>query len=366
MSFNKEHFLSLLKLAIEHNASDIHIRSNETPSLRIRGDLVPVETKTLTKEDVVSICKIIFQDTDFEQKFEQISEIDGGVSIKGICRLRYNFFRYQGQQIGIIFRIIKSKILSTKELGLPRIINQIALASRGLILVSGATGSGKSTTLAAMVDHINENNNCHIITLEDPIEFIHTSKKSRITQREVGIDTPSFTKALTSALRQDPDVILIGELRDQESIQIALKAAETGHTVLGTVHTTDAVATIGRLISMFSPQEQAEVRKRLAENLYATIGQRMLKGIEPGKVFVASEIMISSPGIKECILGKTPLEKINYFISSSDTKDRGAKGTQSFDDHIYKLFKKGFISKQTAVEAATTPSDLLQRIMLAS
>jgi twitching motility protein PilT len=241
-------------------------------------------------------------------------------------------------------------------------VSKIAEARRGLILVTGATGSGKSTTLASIVNHINHSRGAHIITLEDPIEYIYPVKKAKISQREIGIDSESFATALRGALRQDPDVILIGELRDKETISIALKAAETGHAVYATVHTTNAVQTVSRIFSMFAPEEQKDIRKRFSESLYATISQRLLKGAQKDKLYVAQEIMVNNPGIKECIEGKESLEKINNFISRGGEKNRGSDDNQSFDDHIFKLFKEGKISKKTAYEAVESQIDFVKRL----
>ena len=362
MTFKIENLNSLFKLALKHNASDIHLRTEEPPALRIRGELKPVESKAFSFEDLIDVCALIFQDEDTIEQLSELGEHDGSISLSGICRARFNFFRYRQGRIGITFRIIKTAIPTTEQLNIAPIINKIAQQKRGLILVTGATGSGKSTTLAAMVNHINNTKSCHVITLEDPIEYIYDSKKARITQREIGVDSDTFSTALRGALRQDPDVILIGELRDAETISIALKAAETGHAVFATVHTTNAVSTISRMISMFPSEEQKEVRKRLATSIYATISQRMLKGENKSKVHIAQEIMITSPGIVECILGKEPLDNINGIISTDQEKERGAKGNQSFDDEIYKLFKKGKISEQTAIDSVDSQPNFIQRV----
>ena len=362
MSFKIENLHSLFKLAVKHNASDLHIRSNEPPALRIRGALKPIESKAFVFNDILDICKLIISDEKILNDLENVGEYDGSISLEGVCRARFNYFQYRQGRIGITFRVIKTEIPTVEGLKLAPILNTIALQTRGLILVTGATGSGKSTTLASMVNHINETKACHIITLEDPIEFLYDSKKARITQREIGIDSKDFDSALKGALRQDPDVILIGELRDADTIAIALKAAETGHAVLATVHTTNAVSTINRMISMFPAEEQVEVRKRLATSIYATISQRMLKGVEKGQIHVAQEIMITSPGIKECIEGKEPLEKIHTIISMTGDKRRGAKGNQSFDDEIYKLLENKKISEKIALESVDNQPNFIQRL----
>ena len=359
MAFSKQNLMSLIKVAVDNGASDIHIRSGEKPCLRLRGELVPIQTKEFSPEDVTEIAKIVLAKKELVEQLSTLKEYDGGFAIQGLCRIRYNFFRYD-KKIGLVFRIVKSKIPTLKELGLPSILAKIADERRGLILVTGPTGSGKSTTLAAMIDHINENRCCHVITVEDPVEYLHPQKKSRITQREVGKDTEGFTTALRQALRQDPDVILIGEMRDPETIQIALKAAETGHTVFSTVHTTNALTTIGRIISMFPPEEQKDVRKRLAVSLMGTVSQRMLKRADGKGVAIAQEIMVVGPGVRECIEGDEPLERIVDIIQEGFGP--GGNGSQSFDQHIMWMLENRVIDKATALEAATSEADFMQKL----
>lgn len=359
MTFSKQNLVSLIKVAVDHRASDVHIRTGEQPCLRIRGELVPIQTKEFSAEDVKEIAKIILQKKELIEKLPKLKEWDGGFAIQGLCRIRYNFFRYD-KKIGIIMRIVNAEVPSLKELGLPAILSKIADQRRGLILVTGPTGSGKSTTLAAMIDHINETRSCHVVTVEDPVEYLHPQKKARISQREVGKDTVDFNTALRGALRQDPDVILIGEMRDPETVQIALKAAETGHTVFSTVHTTNALATMGRIISMFPPEEQKDVRKRLSVNLYATVSQRMLKRADGKGVAIAQEIMVSTPGVKECIEGDEPLERIVDIIEEGFGP--GGNGSQSFDQHVMWLFENRIIDKATALSAVSSQSDFIQKL----
>jgi twitching motility protein PilT len=359
MAFTKQNLVSLVKVAVDHGASDIHIRTEEKPCLRIRGELVPIQTKEFTPEDMKEIAKMVLQKKDLIERLPTLKEFDGGFAIKGLCRIRYNFLRYDGK-IGIIMRIVNAKIPTIADLGLPSILKKIAEMKRGLILVTGPTGSGKSTTLASMIDHINDTKSCHIVTVEDPVEYLHPQKKSRLTQREVGKDTEDFNIALRGALRQDPDVILIGEMRDPETVQIALKAAETGHTVFSTVHTTNAVATIGRIISMFPPEEQKDVRKRLSVNLHSTISQRMLKRADGKGVVIAQEIMVTTPGIKECIEGDEPLERIIDIVEEGFGP--GGNGSQSFDQHILWLFENRISDKETALGAVSSQSDFIQRL----
>jgi twitching motility protein PilT len=360
MSFTIKNFTSLVTVGIQNKASDIHIRTEEVPCLRIRGELVPIQTKIFSLEDVRDVIKILLKSNNSEYDFSILSELDGGYTLPDVCRLRYNIFRYF-DNLGIVIRIVNNSIPTLQALQLPPIISKIALQQRGLILVTGATGSGKSTTLAAMINHINENRAAHIITIEDPIEFLHSQKKSRISQREIVKDTQNYASGLRSALRQDPDVISIGEMRDPITTEIALKAAETGHVVFSTLHTTSTVTTIGRFISMFPEHEQLEARKRLAENLNAIIGLRMLKGKEGGTV-VALEIMVMSPGIRDCILGKDDINKIPQIISQGQGKS--TNGGQTFDQHIMYLYKNNFITKEVALGAVSSQADFTQSLII--
>lgn len=361
MSIAKEDFLKLVKTAVANGVSDIHIRTNERPCFRMRGDLVPVKVEALSYEDVKFIALIMLKDPDVRADIDTVKEVDGSFEIPKLCRLRYNILRYQGK-MGIILRIIEAEIPTTEKLKLPKIVNKIATTHNGLVLVTGATGSGKSSTLAAMINHVNETKPVHILTLEDPVEYIHKPKKARITQREIGEDTNDFASALRSALRQDPDIILIGEMRDAETISIALKAAETGHLVFGTVHTTDALNTIGRLISMFPPEEQDAVRARISDNLYATVSQRLVKTVDGKGRVAAQEIMITSPGIKEAIADANKISEIYTYI----TKGKRGSGTQTFDQHLTDLYKAGTISVEEAKENASSPEDFERNLMFSS
>lgn len=362
MAFSESNFHALVSVALDNGASDIHIRSGEPPCLRIRGDLVPVKSnKNIEMEDVKDICKILFHNDDMMENFDAIKDFDSVYEIENICRMRFNYFRYNNKP-GLIIRLVGMKVPSIDELNLSPSLKKIARTKRGLVLVTGATGSGKSTSLAAMIDHINEVETRHIVTIEDPIEYVHPQKKSRVSQREIGTDTEDYKSALRAALRQDPDVILLGELRDADSISTALKAAETGHLVLATVHTTDALATIGRIFSMFPPEELIDVRKRLADALSATISQRMIKGKDRKRIFIAQEIMVSNPGVKECIRGDEPLERIVSIIEKGGTNALGIH-CQTFDQHILKLFEKGLISQDEAEKSVKSQSDFLQKLM---
>ena len=359
MAFSPQNFAGLIKVAVQNKASDVHLRTNESPGLRINGELVPVQSKPFSPSDIKDIINIIVTNQDEEFNIDNINELDGGIEIKNLCRLRYNIFRYKGE-FGIVLRIVKLDVPTIEDLNLPYIIKDISANRRGLVLVTGATGSGKSTTLAAIIDEINATRPCHIITLEDPIEYVHKSNKARISQREIGKDTENFSTGLRGALRQDPDIILIGEMRDAETIAIALKAAETGHLVLSTVHTTNALTTIGRILSMFPAEEQDEIKKRLAENLKATISQRMLKAETESKVAIAQEIMITTPGIRECIRGVEPLGRIMNIIKEG--KGRSGNGSQSFDQHIMDLYNDKIVSKEQALASVESESDFLQQL----
>jgi twitching motility protein PilT len=352
MPFNTNNLRDLLLAAVQNGASDIHIRLGERPIFRIKGTLYPLKTDQFSDDDIVNICKLL------TAKESISNEYDGSFQMESICRIRYNIFRYSGK-IGLVMRIISEKIPSLDYLKLPAILENLVEQKMGLILVTGATGQGKSTTLAALINIINHKYARHIITIEDPIEFHHNPIKSYITQREIGLDTPNFASALKSALRQDPDVIMVGEMRDPETITTALNAAETGHLVLSTLHTSNIIATIGRILSMFDQDQLDEIKKRLAENLYATIGQRLLPTIE-GNIVVATEVMVSNPGIKDAILGKTSLETINSLVKKGEV----TTGTHTFDQSIHKLYDQNTISKQVALENATFQSDFKQQLLM--
>lgn len=360
MGITRESFVSLVKNAVANEVSDIHLRQDEKPSFRLRGDLVSVKMDPLTDEDMRAICQVMIKDEDVLLKLSKnkLKEYDGSYAVPGVCRVRINFMRYQGK-MGLILRIISDKIPTSEELGLPEAINKIASAGQGLVLVTGATGSGKSSTLAAMINYINRNQPVHILTLEDPVEFVHKPVKARITQREIGSDTEDFNSALRAALRQDPDIILIGEMRDAETIGIAIKAAETGHLVFGTVHTTDALSTIGRLISMFPPEEQHAVRGRIADNLHATISQRLVKKADGKGRVAVQEIMVNNPGIREAIQDPEKTIEIYTYIA------KRSNGMQTFDQHLTDLYKAGAVTLDEAKSNASKPDDFERNLMFA-
>lgn len=361
MAISRDGFFALVKNAMTNNVSDIHLRQEEKPSFRMKGDLVSVKMDPLSGEDMRAICRILISDEEVLVQLEKgkLREYDGSFAVPGVCRVRINFMRYQGR-MGLILRLISDKIPTSEELGLPACINKIAAAGQGLVLVTGATGSGKSSTLAAMINSINRTQPVHILTLEDPVEYVHPPVKARITQREVGHDTEDFNSALRAALRQDPDIILIGEMRDAETISIAIKAAETGHLVFGTVHTTDALSTIGRLIAMFPPSEQLGVRQRIADNLHATISQRLVKKADGKGRVAVQEIMINNPGVRDAIKDSDKTAEIYTYIQ------KRSGGMQTFDQHLTDLYKAQLVTLEEAKANASKPDDFERNLVFSS
>lgn len=352
MAVDKNALLKLLQWAVQNGVSDVHLREGEAPALRIKGDLAAVKAVAYTAADLKDICTIITGEPFDPKGHDLLREIDGSFEVPSVARFRYNIFKHD-QKLGVVMRLIPLKVPTIESLGFSDVIRRIALSERGFVLVTGATGSGKSTTLAAMIDLLNQKRHAHIITIEDPVEFIHTPVKSRISQREIGRDTSTFASALRAALRQDPDVILVGEMRDIESIDIALKAAETGHLVFSTVHTTDAPKTIGRLVSMFPAEEQQMVRLRLADALKATISQRLLKRVDGNGRIVAQEIMIVNTAIQECIVDAARTAEIPTFMeNATDTL-----GSQTFTQNLKQLYASGIISLETAKNASPNGAD---------
>ena len=347
----------LLKASSAYKASDLHIKVGNPPVLRVDGRLHPMPNiRRVTQEDVVKIGFSVMNDAQ-KEKFKRSSEIDIAYSVPGLGRFRVNVFQQRGT-IGLVFRLIPVKILTIKDLDLPPVLGDMALRPRGLILVTGTTGSGKSTTLAAMLHHINENRTSHIITVEDPIEYLHRDVKSIVNQREVGSDTLSFGAALKSALRQDPDVIMVGEMRDFETIETALVAAETGHLVMSTVHTTDATETINRIISVFPPYQQKQIRLQLAGVLQGIISMRLVpKSDGKGRV-PAVEVLVATNRVKECIIDKDRTMELTDVIASGYTQ----YGMQSFDQALMMLYKKNHITYEEALRQSTRPDDFALKI----
>ena len=341
----------LLTVGVQNGASDIHFRPGDPPIYRFNGVLRPLKMDKLTAEHTREVALHLIADPLVKNQVDSIQDHDTSYGLSGVARFRVNIYRQRGS-LAIILRIIPATVPSIDGLGLPEVLKTIASQDRGLVLVTGATGSGKSSTLAAMIDHINRSEPLHILTIEDPIEFMYKNIKSSISQREIGPDTNSFAMALRAALRQDPDVILVGEMRDTETIDIALKASETGHLVLSTVHTTDASRTINRLVSVFTAEEQAMVRMRLADCLKATISQRLLPKADGKGRAVALEIMVQTKTVQEYIREDRANELKDVIEKGRDTY-----GTQSFDQHLSQLYKTGTITLETASAAATNPAD---------
>ncbi len=345
-------FNQFLAAAVKNGASDIHFKVGSSPALRINGQLLPVKVPALAPEDTQRIAGHILSHCRYRGSIDELQEHDTSYALEGVGRFRCSVFRNKGN-LATILRAIPFAVPDFAKLGLPKVLEKISQEERGLILVTGVTGSGKSSTLAAIVSYINQHYRKHILTIEDPIEFLHEDKFSRVTQREIGPDTPSFSSALRAALRQDPDVILVGEMRDAETIEIALKAAETGHLVLSTVHTTDCVRTIGRIVGVFSPEGQHGVRNRLADNLKATISQRLLPHASGKGRVVAAEIMVSTLSVVDFIKDEAKTPEIKDYLEKSS----GLLGTQSFDQHLAQLLQAGQITMEVAREAATNPAD---------
>lgn len=351
------HINDLLKIATEKGASDLHLKVGSHPVLRITGELVPlVDLKRLMQEDTIAMAFSIMNNRQ-KQKFKDHLEIDIAYSVPGLGRFRCNIFQQRGT-VGLVLRVIPVKILTIRELMLPPVLEKISMEQRGLILCTGTTGSGKSTSLAAMIDFINAHRKAHIITIEDPIEFLHRDKKSLINQREVEVDTKSFSGALRSALRQDPDVILVGEMRDYETIETAITAAETGHLVLSTLHTLDATETINRIISVFPPHQQKQVRLQLSGVLKAVVSLRLLPRADGNGRVPAVEVLVSTALIRDYIINKEKTRMIPDAIAQGISQ----YGMQTFDQSLYALLKKGMITYEEAIMRASNPEEFKLRL----
>lgn len=347
----------LLKIAVTQNASDLHIKVGSPPILRIAGELTPLlSEKRITQEDAMKIAFTILSPGQREV-FKKKNEIDVAYSVPGLGRFRCNVFLQRGT-IGIVFRIIPIRIPSFEELNLPEVLKKIATEERGLVLVTGTTGSGKTTTLAAMIDYINSNRTCNIVTIEDPIEYLHRDKKSIVNQREVGSDTESFGKALRSALRQDPDVILVGEMRDFETIQTALVAAETGHLVFSTLHTIDASETVNRIIAVFPPYQHKQVRIQLASVIKGIISMRLLPRADGKGRVPAVEVLVATATVRDCIMDPDKTKLIPDVIAQGKIH----YGMQTFDQSLFDLYKSGLVTYEEAMRRATNPDDFALRV----
>ncbi len=347
----------LLRMTMSFGASDLHLRAGSTPVIRINGELKPLNgAMKLSQEETLEMAFSMMSNRQ-KQHFKDVYEVDIGYGVAGLGRFRVNIFQ-QRNSIGIVARAISDDIRDFNKLGLPPILNSVSEENRGLILVTGTTGSGKSTTLAAVVDHINRTRNCHIVTIEDPIEFLHKDKSSFITQREVDVDTRSFAEALRGSLRQDPDVILVGEMRDLETIETALVAAETGHLVLSTLHTLDAQETLTRIISAFPPYQQKSVRIQLAGLLKAVVSQRLMKSTNSVGRVPAVEVLISTPLIRDYILHEEKTASIRDAIASGTSQ----YGMQTFDQSLFYLYQSGLITLEEALHGATNPDEFRLRL----
>lgn len=350
----------VIRHAVERGASDIHVKGGDNIRARINGALVPITKQKLSPAQAKSFALHVLPNDEAKKQIETMQDFDTSWGIDGLTRFRVNIMRQRGS-FNIILRVVPYDVPTLEKLGIPKVVEGIALAERGLILVTGVTGSGKSSTMAAMIQHMNQHTRRHIVTLEDPIEFLHRDGNCSISQREVGSDTESFRRGLRAALRQDPDVIQIGEMRDSETIDIALKAAETGHLVISTLHTKDATNTISRLISAFPPEEQQTVRHRLADALHAVISQRLLPKKGGGRA-LAAEIMVRTGTIEDCIREEARTMEIrDYIEEGSDTY-----GMQTFDQHLAQLVQAGAVDFAVAKEAASNPGDFDLKIRLSS
>ena len=346
----------ILKIALKGGASDIHMKSGLPPMFRVDGALVPLKNgERLLPEDIQRMAFSIMNPVQ-KQRFEEAREADLAYSIPGLGRFRVNAFQQRGT-VGVVFRVIPFGVKTIEQLHVPKVVESIAMEQRGLVLVTGTTGSGKSTTLAAMIDHINSNRTCHIITIEDPIEFLIRDRRSIVNQREIGFDTQSFANALRAALRQDPDVILVGEMRDFETIETAITAAETGHLVMSTLHTLDATETINRIISVFPPYQQKQIRLQLGSILKAVISQRLVPRADGKGRVPALEVLVSTARVRECIADKDRTKELHDAIAKGFT----TYGMQTFDQSLMQLVKGKLVTYEEALKHVSNPDDFALR-----
>ena len=347
----------LLKVAVASRASDLHLKVGSYPMMRVNGLLVVAsEAKRLERADTEAMAAALFSPEHLE-KFRKNQEVDLAHSVTGLGRFRCNVYQQRGT-VAMVLRVIPHNVKNIDELGLPPVLKAIAQEERGLVLVTGTTGSGKSTTLAAMIDHINSTRSSHIITIEDPIEYLHRDYQSIVNQREVAVDTRSFSYALRSALRQDPDVILVGEMRDHETVETALLAAETGHLVFSTLHTLDATETITRIISVFPPHQQRQVRLQLASVLKAAVAQRLMPRADGLGRVPAVEVMVSTAFIRDCIVDKDKTPMIHNAIASGTSQ----YGMQTFDQSIFALYQQGFVTLEEALRWASNVDEFKLKV----
>lgn len=347
-----------LKVAIESDASDLHIKAGNYPIIRIHGKLSPLtQFPRLSPNNTYELANQVLNEHQ-KEKLSQDLDIDLAYSLPGFGRFRGSVYHQRGS-LAVVMRIIPLEVKTIRELLLPQTIEKIALEPRGLVMVTGTTGSGKTTTLAAMIDHINVHRKENIITVEDPIEYLHRDKKSTISQREVGVDVTSFSRGLRASLREDPDVILVGEMRDRETIETALLASETGHLVMSTLHTLDAPETINRIVSVFAPHHQRQIRLQLASIIKACISMRLIPRKDGQGRVPACEVMINTPYIQECINDREKTLLIRDAIASGVSQ----YGMQTFDQSIYQLYKDGYISYEQGLRYSSSPDNFKLRVM---
>jgi twitching motility protein PilT len=348
----------LLTIACSKGASDLHIKAGSFPFIRVNGDLQPmVEAQRLSAEDTLNMAFSIMNNRQ-KQRFSEVSEIDIAYALSGLGRFRCNIFQQRGS-VGMVLRVIPTTVRTIEELRLPPVIEKLSDNLRGLVLVTGTTGSGKSTTLASIIDYINRSRTGHIVTIEDPIEFLHRDKKSYVNQREIDVDTRSFFEALRGALRQDPDVILVGEMRDKETIETALMASETGHLVLSTLHTLDATETVNRIVSVFPPHQQNAIRLQLASVLRGVISMRLVRAADSiqGRV-PAVEVLVATPYIKDCVIYPEKTSLIRDAIAQGTSQ----YGMQTFDQSLFDLYSRELITYEEALTGATNPDEFKLRV----
>jgi twitching motility protein PilT len=351
------HVNDLLAIALEQGASDLHLKVGSYPVMRVRGHLVPLlDSQRLDHAETVAMAAAIMSPAQRE-RFKDAMEVDLAYSVAGLGRFRCNVFQQRGT-IGLVLRVIPIGIKSIEALDLPPVLKTIASEERGLVLVTGTTGSGKSTTLASMIDHINNTRCAHVITIEDPIEFLHRDNRSIVNQREISVDTRSYAHALRSALRQDPEVILVGEMRDYETIETAILAAETGHLVLSTLHTVDATETINRIVSVFVPHQQKQIRLQLASILKAVVSQRLMPRSDGKGRAAAVEVMVTTPFIRDCI---TDPER-THLIPGAIAAGTSQYGMQTFDQSIFSLLERGLVSYEEALRWASNTSEFKLKV----
>ena len=342
--------------AVKKGASDIHFKAGSPPILRIYGDIVKIKSAPMTPQAMNSLAFTFINEAK-RRNFRSFTEMDTTYTIPNEARFRVNIYRQKGT-FAIAMRHIPLKLPSMEQLRIPEVAKRFAMEPRGLVIVTGVTGSGKSTTLASMINYINMHKRSHIITIEDPIEFIHEDIKSVVNQREVGTDTPSFLSALRAAMRENPDVIMVGEMRDTDTIATVLRASETGHLVLTTFHTTDAKETITSIVSYFPPHQQQQVRAQLAANLKGIISQRLIKRKDGLGRVLAPEVLVNSPTIRACILDPARIDEIPEHMSRGTSE----YGMQTFDQAVMHLYKEGLISYESALANATSPAEFERAI----